>query len=471
MGRRKNRFPLLENIEIEDIAAEGKALARVNDKVVFVSGVVPGDVVDIQVKRRKKSFMEGTAIKFHSYSSMRTEAFCSHFGICGGCKWQMLPYDKQLEYKQKQVVDQLTRIGKLGLPEINPILGSEANRFYRNKLEFTFSTHRWLTQDEIQSGEDFTDMRALGFHIPKMFDRIIHVDRCFLQPEPSNAIRNALFDFAISKNYPFWNHRDNVGFFRNVMIRNTSHGELMLIMIFGEKNQEAIQATMEFLAQSFPEITSLYYIVNLKVNDSLSDQAPIFYKGKEWITEYLEDLQFRIGPKSFFQTNTPQALRLYQITRQMADLKGTETVYDLYTGTGSIAQFVARNSKKVIGIEYVPEAIEDAKINAGLNKMDNLEFYAGDMKDVLSKEFIEEKGKPDVVILDPPRAGVHASVIERILETNASRIVYVSCNPATQARDLALMAEKYQITEIQPVDMFPHTHHVENVVRLDLKNR
>lgn len=471
MARKKNKtLPLLERITIQGIAAEGKAIAKVDDLVVFIPYVVPGDVVDIQLFRKKHSFAEGKAVFFHEYSKLRTEAFCEHYGICGGCKWQILPYEEQIRYKQQQVFDNLTRIGKIALPEISPILGSDKTQFYRNKLEFTFSNKRWRTWEEIRSGEEFDNMNALGFHIPGMFDKVLDIQKCWLQSELSNEIRNEIRSFALKNNYTFFDLRNQNGLLRNIIIRTSSTGELMLIVVFYENEPEKIEKLLNHLSEVFPQITSLLYIINQKANDTITDQETILFKGRDHIFEEMEGLKFKIGPKSFYQTNSEQAYELYKIARDFAGLSGNEVVYDLYTGTGTIANFVSGKAKQVIGIEYVPEAIEDAKINSKINGIKNTLFFAGDMKDLLTTDFINEYGKPDVIITDPPRAGMHDNVIEIILFAEPKKIVYVSCNPATQARDLNLLDKKYQVAKIQPVDMFPHTHHVENVVLLELRS-
>jgi len=469
MAKTKKQLPILTEITITDIAAEGKAIAKVNDIVVFVPFVVPGDVVDLQVTRKKSSFMEACAIHFHSYSEKRTEAVCEHYGICGGCKWQILPYSEQIRYKQKQVVDNLTRIGKIELPEIIPIKGSEKTEFYRNKLEFTFSNKRWRTNEEIAEGKVFETMNAVGFHIPGQFDKVLDINKCWLQTEDSNEIRNEIRRYALEKGLTFFDLRNQEGFLRTLMIRTTSTGELMVIMIFFQEDKEAQNDLLQYIADKFPQITSLLYIVNSKANDTITDQEVLVFKGNECIHEEMEGLKFKIGPKSFYQTNSDQAYELYKIARNFAGLTGTELVYDLYTGTGTIANFVAHQARQIIGIEYVPEAIEDAVINSKLNNINNTLFYAGDMKDILNASFIEQHGKPDVIITDPPRAGMHEDVIKAILSAGPKRIVYVSCNPATQARDLSLLDKNYKVTAVQPVDMFPHTHHVENVVLLELK--
>lgn len=471
MKKKKKVLPILEKIRITDVAAEGKAIAKVDNLVVFVPYVVPGDVIDIQLTRKKNSFAEGRAIRFHEYATERTEAFCEHYGVCGGCKWQILPYEEQIRYKQQQVTDNLQRIGKIELPETLPILGSEKTRFYRNKLEFTFSNKRWMTIEEIQSGTQFDNMNALGFHIPGMFDKILDINKCWLQEDISNQIRSAIRQFALQHNYSFFDLRNQHGLLRNIIIRTSTTGEVMLIVVFYEDDKEKQEALLAFLAGEFPQITSLLYIVNQKANDTITDQEVLVFKGRDHIFEEMEGLKFKIGPKSFYQTNSEQAYNLYKFTREFAGLTGNELVYDLYTGTGTIANFVAKSARRVIGIEYVPEAIEDAKVNSGINGITNTLFFAGDMKDLLNNDFIEEHGRPDVIITDPPRAGMHDDVIETILFAEPQRIVYVSCNPATQARDLNLLSAKYKVEKVQPVDMFPHTHHVENIVLLQLASQ
>lgn len=469
MARNTKPHPIIENITITGIAAEGKALARFNEKVVFVPHVIPGDVVDLQVTKKKSAYLEARAIRFHSYSPQRVAPVCEHFGTCGGCKWQMLPYSDQLAYKQQQVADNLTRIGKVELPAIKPILGSEKTEFYRNKLEFTFSNKKWLTTEELNSGEDRV-MNAVGFHIPGMFDKVLDIHKCWLQDDISNQLRNEIRRYALERGLSFFDLRKQEGLLRTMLVRTTSTGELMLIMVFYEENEVERIALLDHLALQFPQITALLYVINSKANDTITDQEVITYKGADAIVEEMEGLKFKIGPKSFYQTNSEQAYTLYKVTREFAQLSGNELVYDLYTGTGTIANFVARQSNRVIGIEYVPEAIEDARLNSALNNIDNTLFYAGDMKDILNEEFIQQHGRPDVIITDPPRAGMHTDVIEAILYAAPRRIVYVSCNPATQARDLSLLDNEYKVTRVQPVDMFPHTHHVENVVLLEARN-
>lgn len=466
MKPRKSKYPQIEGLEITDIAAEGKSLGKHNDVVVFVPHTVPGDVVNIQINNKRRRFMEGYVLDFVTYSPIRIEPFCKHYGECGGCKWQALPYSMQLEYKQKQVEDQLQRLGKIELPEIAPIIGSERSEYYRNKLEFTFSNKRWVPRSEVAAGSATGDGNALGFHIPGMFDKVLDIEWCHLQAEPSNAIRLAVKRFAEENGFEFYNLRDHQGLMRNIVIRTSTTGQVMVVVVFAYDDAEKRGQLLDHLVKQFPEITSLNYIVNEKLNDSIGDQIAICYHGKPYMEERMEELTFRINPKSFYQTNSEQAYNLYKVTREFAELTGNEVVYDLYTGTGTIANFVASRAAKVVGIEYVPEAIEDAKQNSALNGIDNTLFFAGDMKDVLNQEFITKYGRPDVIILDPPRAGIHADVAATILAAAPERMIYVSCNPATQARDLAIFDEKYRVTKVQPVDMFPHTHHVENVVQL-----
>ena len=468
MTRKRVDFTL-ENVTIEAVAAEGKALARVDGTVVFVPLAVPGDVIDIHVYRKKKNYMEGTVQRIVKPSPDRLEPFCSHFGVCGGCKWQPLPYGMQLKAKQQQVYDQLVRIGHLDVPEITPILPSENTTYYRNKLEFSFSQKRWILNDEDPSSLTPEQMCGVGFHVGKFFDKVLDIQHCYLQASPSNEIRLFMKDFALRNGLEFFDLREKRGFLRTMFIRTTEDGAVMLIVCFFHDDKVWIPRILDAVAEKFPQITSLYYIVNPKVNDSITDQECILYRGEDSIYEHMEDLSFRIGPKSFYQTNSRQAYRLYCVARDFAQLSGNEVVYDLYTGTGTIAQFVSGRASKVIGIEYVPEAIEDAKDNARRNKISNCEFFAGDMKDILTEGFIGEHGKPDVIILDPPRAGIHPDVAEVILSASPKRIVYVSCNPASQARDLAILCRDYAITKVQPVDMFPHTQHVENVCALERK--
>ncbi len=467
MARKRKQLPLLEGVTITGVAAEGKAVAKVEGMALFVPFAAPGDVADIQLTRKKSSFAEGRVVRFQRLSPLRSEPFCQHFGVCGGCKWQHLPYEEQLRHKQQQVVDNLTRIGKVELPEINPILGAPQTTFYRNKMEYTFSDKRWLTEEEIRSDREFTQMDALGFHIPGMFDKVLDIEKCWLQDDLANRIRNSVRSFCLEHDYSFFDLRNQEGMMRTLLIRNSSIGEWMVIVVFYEDESERRERLMEYLAAEFPQITSLLYIINRKANDTITDQEVVVWKGRDHIIEEMEDLQFRIGPKSFYQTNSEQAYHLYEVARSFAQLTGEERVYDLYTGTGTIANFVARNVKEVIGIEYVEEAIADAKVNSQINGIENTLFYAGDMKDVLTAEFIAQHGRPDVVITDPPRAGMHDDVVQAILLAAPERIVYVSCNPATQARDLNLLDSAYRVTRVQPVDMFPHTHHVENVVLLE----
>lgn len=470
MGKRRKDYPLIEGLHITTLAAEGKAMGKVDNQVVFVPMTVPGDVVDVQVRKHHRRFMEATVVRFIEKSPLRVEPFCEHFGVCGGCKWQSLPYEEQLNQKTKQVEDQLVRIGHLDIPEVRPCLGSERTREYRNKLEFTFADKRWLTYEEIAEGGDIATTPAVGFHIPGCFDKVLDIRKCHLQVDLSNRIRLATKQFCIDNGYSFHNARAHEGLMRTMVIRTASTGEVMVIVVFNENDTERINALMSHLRDMFPEITSLIYMINEKWNDSLGDREPICFAGKDHIIEKMEGLKFKVGPKSFYQTNSEQAYELYKVTRDFADLKPTDTLYDLYTGTGTIANFCARRAKRVVGVEYVPEAIEDAKVNSMINSIDNTTFYAGDMKDVLSDDFIKRNGQPDVIILDPPRAGVDERVIEVIKRAAPQRMVYVSCNPSTQARDLALLSDMYTIEAVQPVDMFPHTHHVENVVKLRLKS-
>ncbi len=473
VGRKRKKLPFYEKVEIIDLAAEGKAIAKIKTEgadgrelIVFVSNCVPGDVVDIQVNRKKKSFMEAFPVNFHKYSDVRVPAKCVHFGVCGGCKWQNLPYAKQLEYKHKQVVEQLTHIGGIELPKAEPILASANEYFYRNKLEFTFSNRRWLTKEEIQD-ESPKQMNALGFHIPKMFDKIVDVETCWLQAEPSNEIRTEIRKYALENELTFFDLRNNEGFLRNLIIRTSTTGDLMVILSFYYEDKTLREGILKHIKEQFPQISSLMYVINPKRNDTITDLPVKLFAGNDHIFEQMEDLRFKIGPKSFYQTNSEQAYNLYCLVREYAGLTGKETVYDLYTGTGTIANFVAKKAKKVVGVEYVPEAIEDAKVNSEINKIENTVFYAGDMKDVLSDDFIAENGKPDVIITDPPRAGMHKDVVKVILNAAPEKIVYVSCNAATQARDIQLLDEKYKVVKYRPVDMFPHTAHVENITLLE----
>lgn len=490
MSRKKKPLPILENVTITDVAAEGKSIARVNDMVVFVPFTVPGDIVDLQVRKKKHSYCEAEVIRSIEYSKVRETPMCAHFGICGGCKWQNLPYSEQLKAKQKQVYNQLTRIGKVELPEMRPILGSVKTKEYRNKLEFGCSNKRWLTKEEINSGNGdsvscgddcaiapqkapISQRNAIGFHITGAFDKILPIEKCMLMDNLHNDIRNEIRDYAIANGLTFFDLREQHGLLRDIIIRNSNTGEWMVIVQFhfdNEGDEQRAKALLEHISAKFPQITSLMYVDNQKCNDTIGDQDVITFKGNDHIFETMEDLKFKVGPKSFYQTNTEQAYHLYSVAREFAGLTGNELVYDLYTGTGTIANFVARNARKVIGIEYVPEAIEDAKVNSGINGIGNTLFYAGDMKDILNDDFIAEHGRPDVIITDPPRAGMHADVVKTILRAAPKRIVYVSCNPATQARDIADLDADYKVMEVQPVDMFPHTPHVENVVLLERRS-
>lgn len=465
--RKKKKNIVLEQVLVENYAAEGKSLARQEGKVIFIEGAVPGDVVDVRLGKSKKDWAEGFPLRFHTYSKERVEPFCQHFGICGGCQWQMLPYEKQLQYKHQQVIDNLTRIGKVQLPEFFPIVGAAEDKFYRNKLEFTFSTKEYLPDGSFDKNDrDRTFNSVLGFHAKGFFDKIVDIQKCWLQPEPQNELRNSLREFAYQKGYSFYDFREHKGLLRNLQFRICTTGEVMVNVVFGENDEKGRNEILSFIDQRFPDITSLLYTVNLKWNDSLFDQEPITYKGKGYVEEQLEDFRFKIGPKSFFQTNTKQGERLYQITRDFAELDGSQVLYDLYCGTGSIGIFCSRGAKKIIGVEAIDAAVQDAKENALLNKIDHAQFFTGDVIDVCNDEFFQTHGKPDVIITDPPRAGMHQKLVEKILEMEAPTVVYVSCNPATQARDLNLLDAKYAVTKVQPVDMFPHTHHIENVVQL-----
>ena len=468
MAKKNTDKIVFDHIKVLDAGAKGVSVAKAPDgKVIFIPNVVPGDVVDVQTFKKRKAYYEGKAVKFHEYSEHRVEPICEHFGVCGGCKWQNMKYSQQLYYKQNEVLNHLLRIGKIELPEFEPILGSEKQFFYRNKMEFSFSNSRWLTEKEIGSTEDLGNRNALGFHIPKMWDKILDINKCHLQEDPSNAIRNEIRAFANANNLTFFNPRNHEGLLRTLMMRTASTGEIMVLVQFFENDKANIELLLDHVYEKFPQITSLQYVVNKKANDTLYDQNINLYKGRDYILEEMEGLKFSINAKSFYQTNSDQAYELYKITRDFAGLTGNEIVYDLYTGTGTIAQFVSKNAKKVIGVESVPEAIVDAKANAIRNEITNCEFYVGDMKVVFNESFIAQYGKPDVIITDPPRDGMHKDVIEQIMKIEPSKIVYVSCNSATQARDLALMDEKYKVTRVRPVDMFPQTHHVENVVLLE----
>jgi len=473
MGRRRRRqqpMPKLENIEMQSIAAEGKSFTKVDEKALFVPFTVPGDVVDVQVTKNRAAYMEGKVVRFEKKSDMRIEPKCEHFSVCGGCKWQMLAYDEQLKAKRQQVLDNLQRLGDFEMPEMMPILASEKQYFYRNKMEFTFSSRKWLIENYSKE-VNFEDinMNGLGFHMPGMFDRILDLDNCYLQAEPSNAIRLSVREYAFKHNLSFYHQRDQIGYLRNLIIRTSSTGDLMVILVVGEDQPESLKGIMAHIDENFPQITSLMYVINQKMNTIITDLKIELYSGNPYLMEEMEGVKFKVGPVSFYQTNSSQAYEMYKITRDYAGLTGEELVYDLYTGTGTIANFVARKAKKVVGIEYVPEAIDDAKANSELNKIDNTVFYAGDMAKVLNHDFIKENGKPDVVITDPPRAGMHEKVIKQLLNAAPKRIVYISCNPATQARDITLMNDMYEVTKIQPIDMFPQTHHVENIVLLERK--
>lgn len=469
MSRPRKPLPTIENVTILDVGAEGNAVARVNDMVVFVPFAAPGDIVDVKLDKKKKSYAEGHIVRMVQPSDQRIPAACEHFTICGGCRWQHLPYSLQLQYKQQQVADAMQRIAKVPCPPITPIIGSDNIWEYRNKMEYTFSNRRWLTYEQLSSGEEFPDRDGAGFHIPGAFDKVLDINRCHLQDDFSNRLRKFIKAYGIEHGYTFYDLRANSGLLRTLMVRITTTGQIMALMAFGEDNPEKIQQLLDAVRQQFPQITSLLYVVNFKVNDTITDQVVRTHSGTGYIEEEMEGLKFRIGPKSFYQTNSRQAYKLYQIARDFAQLTGDELVYDLYTGTGTIANFVSKRARKVIGIEYVPEAIEDAKTNSRINGIDNTLFYAGDMKNVLTAGFIAEHGRPDVMIIDPPRAGMHTDVVDVILQAEPATLVYVSCNPATQARDIALLDAKYQVEAIQPVDMFPHTQHVENVVRLTFK--
>ena len=467
--RRKKRNIILEKVLVEDYAAEGKSLARIDGKVIFIERVVPGDVVDVRLYKNKKDWAEGYPLLFHSYSPERVKPFCSHFGVCGGCQWQMLPYEKQLYYKQKQVADNLTRIGKIPLPEMMPILGAGDTTLYRNKLEYTFSAKRFIPEEEFTKGVS-AEANASGFHAKGLFDKVVEIEHCYLQHEPSNAIRKAITEFARKNNYSFYDYKLHKGFLRSILLRICTTGEVMVNVVMGEDDAEKRNLLLDHLQKQVPGITTLLYTINTKFNDSLYDLDPVIVKGNGFVIEKLEDFQFKISAKSFFQTNTRQAENLYRVARDFAELTGTETVYDLYCGTGSIGIFVSRKAKKIVGVELIAEAIEDAKQNAALNNLNNTSFVAGDVIKVCNDDLFAAHGKPDVIITDPPRAGMHDKLVQKILDVGAPTVVYVSCNPATQARDLNKLGEKYEVTRIQPVDMFPHTHHIENVVQLKFKS-
>lgn len=467
--RKKKTDIILENVLIEGVAAEGKAIARIDGVVLFVEYAVPGDVVNVKIIKKKKNYMEGVISSMIKPSEQRAEPFCEHFGICGGCKWQHLPYEMQLQAKQQQVYDQLVRIGHLSIPEISPIIPSDNTRYYRNKLEFTFSSKRWIYGDENPEELSPQERCGLGFHVGRFFDKVLDIKHCWLQKEPSNRIRLFMKDYALSHGLEFYNIRENTGFLRNMVVRSNTAGDIMLTVVFAFEDHSLMDPFLSSIYEAFPEIKSLYYVINSKLNDSISDQECILFRGDDAIWERMENLRFKIGPKSFYQTNSEQAYKLYSAARNLAALEGGEVVYDLYTGTGTIAQFVSAKASKVVGIEYVKEAIDDANVNAEANGITNCSFYAGDMKDVLTSDFIKENGTPEVMIIDPPRSGMHPDVVKTILEAAPQRIVYVSCNPASQARDLAMMSEKYEITAVQPVDMFPQTIHVENICALKRK--
>ncbi|MDZ4810495.1 MAG: 23S rRNA (uracil(1939)-C(5))-methyltransferase RlmD [Bacteroidota bacterium] len=475
--RKKNKNIVLEKLLVEDYAAEGKSLAKVDGKVIFIERVVPGDVVDVRLQKNKKDWAEGMPVHFHSYSADRVEPFCSHFGVCGGCQWQMLPYEMQLEYKHRQVEETLKRIGKVALPPFQPILGAAETKYYRNKIEYTFGNKRFLLKEELADESINGEQNVAGFHAKGLFDKVVDIETCYLQAEPTNEIRLAVKAFAKENNWSFYDIRNHVGFLRTMQVRLCTTGELMLNIVVGENDEQKIKELMDYVAKQFPAITTLLYTVNTKWNDSMFDLEPVVYYGKGYAVEKLsagpggEEFQFKIGPKSFFQTNSKQAERLYQVTRDFAELTGNEVVYDLYCGTGSIGIFVSGKAKKIVGVEMIAAAIEDARENAALNNLSSAEFFAGDVIDICNDDFFTAHGKPDVIITDPPRAGMHEKLVNKILEIAAPIVVYVSCNPATQARDLNVLDEKYEVTKVQPVDMFPHTHHIENVVQLKLKNR
>jgi 23S rRNA (uracil1939-C5)-methyltransferase len=468
--RKKKKSILLENVLVEAYAAEGKSLARQEGKVIFIENVVPGDVVDVRLGKSKKDWAEGYPVRFHSLSSDRAQPFCQHFGVCGGCQWQMLPYSKQLEFKQQQVFDNLTRIGKVALPPFQAILGSEKDRFYRNKLEYTFSTKEYLPAGNFDREDKSRNERSVaGFHAKGFFDKVVDIQKCWLQDDMTNDIRNSIRQYAYDNGLSFYDIREHHGFLRTMQVRICTTGEVMVNIVLGEEQEEKRLALLEFVQQRFPQITTLLYTINRKKNDSLFDLEPQVFSGKGYAIETLEDFQFKIGPKSFFQTNTKQAERLYQITREFAELDGSQVLYDLYCGTGSIGIFCSRGAKKIIGVEMIDAAIQDAKENATLNGIEHAHFFSGDVIDICNDDFFNQHGRPDVIITDPPRAGMHGKLVEKILEMEAPLVVYVSCNPATQARDLQLLDQKYKVTKVQPVDMFPHTHHIENIVQLKLK--
>jgi len=466
MSKKKPKI-ILKHLTVESVAAEGRAIARYDNRVIFIPMVIPGDVVDIRIIRKRKSYWEGQVVQLIHPSPDRQKPVCAHFGVCGGCKWQMLPYGKQLQFKEQQVTDQLSRIGKMELPGITPIIGAEQTEFYRNKLEFTFAHRRWFTAEELADAGELQDEPALGFHVRGRFDKVVDIAKCWLQPDPSNAIRNEVKTYALSKGLTFFNLREQKGFLRNLIIRTTTTGEVMVVVIMAEESEPEREDLLEYIKSRFSDLTSLMWVINPKANDTIFDLPVHLSYGRDHLIEKIENLSFKIGPKSFFQAHTQQATRLYQVVREMADLSGEEVLYDLYTGTGTIALFLASRVKKVVGIDSVPEAVTDARENAELNHVVNASFFSGDIKEVLDERFIQREGVPDVVVLDPPRAGIHQHVVEVLRTVHPARIIYVSCNPATQARDLALMADLYRIVAVQPVDMFPHTHHVENIIRLD----
>ena len=468
--RKRKKNTILQKLLVEDYAAEGKSLARLDGKVIFVENLVPGDVADVRLLKNKKDWAEGVPVQIHTYSADRVEPFCSHFGVCGGCQWQMLPYEKQLQYKQRQVEETLKRIGKVQLPITQPILGATETKYYRNKIEYTFGNKRFLKKEELKDLSVNGEQDVAGFHAKGLFDKVVDIETCYLQAEPTNAIRLAVKEFAKQQQYSFYDIRNHLGFLRTMQVRLCTTGELMVNIVIGENDGSKIKLLMEYVLKKFPAITTLLYTINTKWNDSLHDLEPVVYHGKGYVIEKLEQFQFKIGPKSFFQTNTRQAEQLYRVVRDFAALTGTETVYDLYCGTGSIGIFVSDKAKKIIGVEMIAAAVEDAKGNAKLNSLSAASFYAGDVIDICNDDFFAAHGRPDVIITDPPRAGMHEKLVQKILEMAAPAVVYVSCNPATQARDLNALDEKYAVTQIQPVDMFPHTHHIENVVQLKLKN-
>lgn len=470
MGRKKKELPVITDLHISGVAAEGNALARHEDKVVFIPYGAPGDIADVKIDKKKHSFSQGHIVNLKTPSPLRREAKCSHFGTCGGCKWQHLPYDYQLQFKRQQVIDNLERIAKVPFPEVSECLGSEYEWAYRNKVEYTFSNKKWLTFEQLASGEEFVDRDGAGFHIPGAFDKVLDIEHCHLHDDFGNRLRDFIKEYSRAKGWDFYDLRNQHGFIRTLMVRTFTTGDSLVVVVVGENDKDKVADLLEAIDKEFPGITSLNYVINLKVNDSITDQEVVTFKGKDYAEEKLGDLTFRISPKSFYQTNSTQAFVLYSVVKEFAGLTGNELVYDLYTGTGTIANFLADSTREVIGIEYVPEAIEDAKLNSQVNDIVNTRFYAGDMKDVLTDDFIEANGSPEVMVIDPPRAGMHGDVVKVILNALPRRIVYVSCNPATQARDIALLSDRYEVTAVQPVDMFPHTHHVENVVRLDLKN-